>query len=114
MSFRGVVQRKVPCLFVTEVKEEPSAKRERQVAGAARGRAGGRQVVPAAGPGPAGIAGPRVTAPHGGTEMGGRQHTDRVRPARPSCREGDTRVARGFAADLERSAGYRFLWDSPP
>ncbi|XP_065597407.1 RNA ligase 1 isoform X2 [Cyrtonyx montezumae] len=30
MSRRGAVQRKVPCLFVTEVKEEPSAKRERQ------------------------------------------------------------------------------------
>lgn len=43
MSRRGAVQRKVPCLFVTEVKEEPSAKRERQVAGAARGRAGGRE-----------------------------------------------------------------------
>ena len=33
MSRRGAVQRKVPCLFVTEVKEEPSAKRERQVTG---------------------------------------------------------------------------------
>ncbi|KAM6424926.1 RNA ligase 1 isoform 4-T4 [Rhynochetos jubatus] len=30
MRRRGAVQRKVPCLFVTEVKEEPSAKRERQ------------------------------------------------------------------------------------
>ncbi|XP_074430771.1 RNA ligase 1-like [Larus michahellis] len=30
MSRRCAVQRKVPCLFVTEVKEEPSAKRERQ------------------------------------------------------------------------------------
>ncbi|XP_067998956.1 RNA ligase 1 isoform X2 [Melanerpes formicivorus] len=30
MSRRGAVQRKLPCLFVTEVKEEPSAKRERQ------------------------------------------------------------------------------------
>lgn len=36
MSRRGAVQRKVPCLFVTEVKEEPSAKRERQVTAAAR------------------------------------------------------------------------------
>ncbi|XP_064907855.1 LOW QUALITY PROTEIN: uncharacterized protein LOC135578479 [Columba livia] len=32
MRRRGAVQRKVPCVFVTEVKEEPSAKRERQVA----------------------------------------------------------------------------------
>lgn len=31
MSRLGAVQRKVPCLFVTQVKEEPSAKRERQV-----------------------------------------------------------------------------------
>lgn len=31
----GSVQRKMPCVFVTEVKEEPSAKREHQVAGAA-------------------------------------------------------------------------------
>nr|XP_005279177.1 uncharacterized protein C12orf29 homolog isoform X1 [Chrysemys picta bellii] len=30
MSRLGSVQRKVPCLFVTQVKEEPSAKRERQ------------------------------------------------------------------------------------
>ncbi|XP_066175343.1 RNA ligase 1 isoform X3 [Sylvia atricapilla] len=30
MRRRGAVQRKVPCLFVTEVKDEPSAKRERQ------------------------------------------------------------------------------------
>ncbi|KAK2534918.1 hypothetical protein Q9233_003830 [Columba guinea] len=30
MRRRGAVQRKVPCVFVTEVKEEPSAKRERQ------------------------------------------------------------------------------------
>ncbi|XP_054023856.1 uncharacterized protein C12orf29 homolog [Dryobates pubescens] len=30
MSRRGAVQRKLPCLFVTEVREEPSAKRERQ------------------------------------------------------------------------------------
>ncbi|POI31672.1 hypothetical protein CIB84_004577 [Bambusicola thoracicus] len=30
MSRRSAVQRKVPCLFVTEVKEEPSVKRERQ------------------------------------------------------------------------------------
>uniref|UniRef100_A0A8C8AG93 Uncharacterized protein n=1 Tax=Otus sunia TaxID=257818 RepID=A0A8C8AG93_9STRI len=37
MSRRGAVQRKVPCLFVTEVKEEPSAKRERQVPAAAWG-----------------------------------------------------------------------------
>ncbi|XP_067998957.1 RNA ligase 1 isoform X3 [Melanerpes formicivorus] len=45
MSRRGAVQRKLPCLFVTEVKEEPSAKRERQVppgaAGGLRGRQGG-------------------------------------------------------------------------
>lgn len=27
----GSVQRKMPCLFVTEVKEEPSSKREQQV-----------------------------------------------------------------------------------
>lgn len=40
MSRRGAVQRKVPCLFVTEVKEEPSVKRERQVTGAARVREG--------------------------------------------------------------------------
>ncbi|XP_054844859.1 uncharacterized protein C12orf29 homolog isoform X1 [Eublepharis macularius] len=30
MSGLGAVQQKVPCLFVTQVKEEPSAKRERQ------------------------------------------------------------------------------------
>ncbi|KAL7982556.1 hypothetical protein Chor_010154 [Crotalus horridus] len=30
MSRLGSVQQKVPCLFVTQVKEEPSAKRERQ------------------------------------------------------------------------------------
>uniref|UniRef100_A0A8D0BUV6 RNA ligase 1 n=1 Tax=Salvator merianae TaxID=96440 RepID=A0A8D0BUV6_SALMN len=30
MSFLSSVQQKVPCLFVTQVKEEPSAKRERQ------------------------------------------------------------------------------------
>uniref|UniRef100_A0A8B9QPV8 RNA ligase 1 n=1 Tax=Anas platyrhynchos TaxID=8839 RepID=A0A8B9QPV8_ANAPL len=30
MRRRGAVQRKLPCLFVTEVKEEPSAKRQRQ------------------------------------------------------------------------------------
>ncbi|KAJ6651585.1 hypothetical protein lerEdw1_020826 [Lerista edwardsae] len=30
MSRLGAVQQKVPCLFVTQVKEEPSAKRERQ------------------------------------------------------------------------------------
>lgn len=39
MRRRGAVQRKLPCLFVTEVKEEPSAKRQRQVPGAARGGA---------------------------------------------------------------------------
>lgn len=33
MSRLGSVQQKVPCLFVTQVKEEPSAKRERQVLG---------------------------------------------------------------------------------
>uniref|UniRef100_A0A8C6ZGR2 Uncharacterized protein n=1 Tax=Nothoprocta perdicaria TaxID=30464 RepID=A0A8C6ZGR2_NOTPE len=36
MSRKGSVQQKVPCLFVTEVKEEPSAKRERQVGAAPR------------------------------------------------------------------------------
>lgn len=35
----GSVQRKMPCAFVTEVREEPSGKREQQVpAAAARGR----------------------------------------------------------------------------
>ncbi|KAF4792464.1 hypothetical protein TURU_122293 [Turdus rufiventris] len=43
MRRRGAVQRKVPCLFVTEVKDEPSAKRERQVAGAAPGGEDGGQ-----------------------------------------------------------------------
>lgn len=43
MRRRGAVQRKVPCLFVTEVKDEPSAKRERQVTGAAPGQEDGGQ-----------------------------------------------------------------------
>lgn len=33
MSRLGSVQRKMPCVFVTEVKAEPSAKREHQVPG---------------------------------------------------------------------------------
>uniref|UniRef100_A0A8V5FHL3 Uncharacterized protein n=1 Tax=Melopsittacus undulatus TaxID=13146 RepID=A0A8V5FHL3_MELUD len=33
----GRTGREVPCLFVTEVMEEPLAKRERSVAGAGRG-----------------------------------------------------------------------------
>lgn len=41
MRRRGAVQRKVPCLFVTEVKEEPSAKRERQVVRGGTGLGGG-------------------------------------------------------------------------
>ncbi|PNI59354.1 C12orf29 isoform 8 [Pan troglodytes] len=31
MKRLGSVQRKIPCVFVTEVKEEPSSKREHQV-----------------------------------------------------------------------------------
>ncbi|KAK4831911.1 LOW QUALITY PROTEIN: hypothetical protein QYF61_020058 [Mycteria americana] len=129
MRRRGAVQRKVPCLFVTEVKEEPSAKRERQVVGAARGRAGGGgSAVPAAGPGPGlgpgpgpgGIAGPRLAAPHGGAERGGTEPGERqqkrpcqTRPARAGCGEGDSRVARGLAGDVERNAGQRFAWGCP-
>lgn len=57
------MQRKVPCLFVTEVKDEPSAKRERQVAAAAPGREdGGRQVGLGPCPSPGGVAGPRFAA----------------------------------------------------
>lgn len=54
MRRRGAVQRKVPCLFVTEVKEEPSAKRQRQVPGAARGGAQQHQHTEGEPPGPAG------------------------------------------------------------
>ncbi|PNI59351.1 C12orf29 isoform 7 [Pan troglodytes] len=31
MKRLGSVQRKIPCVFVTEVKEEPSSKREHQI-----------------------------------------------------------------------------------
>lgn len=79
MRRRGAVQRKVPCLFVTEVKDEPSAKRERQVAGAALGREDGGQ---------AGGAGP-VPEPRGNRWAAAWNSTDSVRaPATAEWRKG--------------------------
>lgn len=75
MRRRGAVQRKVPCLFVTEVKDEPSAKRERQVAGAAPGREDGGQ---------AGGAGP---CPSAGETAGPRLTTARTVPEPPAAAE---------------------------
>lgn len=105
MRRRGAVQRKAPCLFVTEVKDEPSAKRERQVAGAAPGLADWGQ---------AGGAGP-VPEPRGSRWAAGYNSTDRVRAL------GHSRVARSLAVDLRETHGrglHRILplkfWEEGP
>lgn len=46
MNRLGSVQRKMPCVFVTEVKAEPSAKREHQVPGGVCCCPGALQVLP--------------------------------------------------------------------